>query len=271
MEFCYANTARLYYRDNALASAQGVQQGDPLGPLLFALALHPLVRNIDSCCNLDLQAWYFNDGTLIGDTFEVSKALSIMQEEVVSRGLHMNISKTAVYWHTADPRSLDHGIFPDKIDRPVVGVKLLRAHVSQDLQFSSQMVLNRMDKIITLTELVRKLRDPQCGLLLLRRCIGVSRLYFFMRTTCPEVVRQAPSRYDSYLFKYLRSLITLDGPGFGPLQQRLVILPLRDGGLGLYTMEDTAHYCFMASWAQTKNLQDNILRKSPIFGTSSTF
>lgn len=39
VEFCYASPARLYYMDHVLSSAQGVQQGDPLGPLLFALTL----------------------------------------------------------------------------------------------------------------------------------------------------------------------------------------------------------------------------------------
>ncbi|XP_026440920.1 uncharacterized protein LOC113339911 isoform X3 [Papaver somniferum] len=34
----------------------GIQQGDPLRPLLFALALHPLEKKIVAHCSLDLQA-----------------------------------------------------------------------------------------------------------------------------------------------------------------------------------------------------------------------
>lgn len=105
VEFCYTHPARLYYGESTLSSAQGVQQGDPLGPLLFALTLHPLVSKIATQCTLDLHAWYLDDGTIIGDTLEVSKALNIIQNEGGSRGLFLNINKTEVFWPTPDPRS----------------------------------------------------------------------------------------------------------------------------------------------------------------------
>lgn len=35
VEFCYTTPARLYYNESVLSSALGVQQGDPLGPLLY--------------------------------------------------------------------------------------------------------------------------------------------------------------------------------------------------------------------------------------------
>nr|GEU60680.1 hypothetical protein [Tanacetum cinerariifolium] len=43
VEFCYSNPARLYYGEHTLLSCQDVQRGDHLGPLLFALVLHPLI------------------------------------------------------------------------------------------------------------------------------------------------------------------------------------------------------------------------------------
>ena len=46
VELCYYQPFRLYYGDYTLWSCQGVQQGDPFGPLLFALILHPLVLKI---------------------------------------------------------------------------------------------------------------------------------------------------------------------------------------------------------------------------------
>lgn len=112
MGICYARPARLYYDQYILSSTLGVQQGDPIGPLLFSLTLHPLVKYINSRCKLDLHAWYLDDGTSIGDTLEVAKALSIIESEGPSRGLHLNIKKTEVFWPTIDPRSIVEGVFP---------------------------------------------------------------------------------------------------------------------------------------------------------------
>eukprot|EP00731_Ephydatia_muelleri_P023010 Em0015g593a len=52
-----------------LSSEAGVQQGDPLGPLFFALVLHKVVSAIDAddeCLDLLFQAWFLDDGVLAG-------------------------------------------------------------------------------------------------------------------------------------------------------------------------------------------------------------
>lgn len=143
VESCDARPAKLYYDQYILSSSLGVQQGDPLGTLLFALTLHPLVKSIASRCKLDLHAWYLDDGTIIDDTLEVARALSIIESEGPSMGIHLNIKKTGVFWPTSDPRSLEVGVFPQDIGRPSKGVNLLGGPVSLDLDFMSDMMLNR--------------------------------------------------------------------------------------------------------------------------------
>ena len=102
-------------------SCQGVQQDDPLGPLLFALILQPLVLNIHESCKLTLQAWYLDDGTIIDDTLMVPKALHIIEEDGPSRGLFFNVDKTDLFWPREDPRSRELGVFPRNISRPQGG------------------------------------------------------------------------------------------------------------------------------------------------------
>jgi hypothetical protein len=41
----------------------GVQQGDPLGPVLFCLALHPVIKSLKS----EFNVWYLDDGVLADD------------------------------------------------------------------------------------------------------------------------------------------------------------------------------------------------------------
>ncbi|XP_026378606.1 uncharacterized protein LOC113273051 [Papaver somniferum] len=222
--------------DKTLSSAQGVQQGDPLGPMLFALTLHPLIHMIAERCTLDLQAWYLDDGTSIGDTLMVAKALDIIQQEGVHLGLHINVSKSELFWPSADSRGLVDGVFPPNLHLPTDGVKLLGGPVSRDPQFCRNMVVKRVQKTIALMDAVMKMKNPQGELLLLRNFSGVSRLYFAMRTTKPEFLDEAQLVFDDHLRQFLGHLVTGDGPGFGLLQQRLVTLPIKDGGLGVYTM-----------------------------------
>lgn len=58
----YSSPSILFWVDRTLQSAEGVQQGDPLGPLLFCLAIHELISQLQS----ELCLFYLDDGTYIG-------------------------------------------------------------------------------------------------------------------------------------------------------------------------------------------------------------
>nr|GEV49537.1 putative reverse transcriptase domain-containing protein [Tanacetum cinerariifolium] len=126
VDFLYGQSARLYVGDDHIWSTTEVQQGDPLGPLLFALVLHPLVHRIKDCCQLLFHAWYLDDDTIIGDTKEVAKAIDIIKAEGPLLGLELNIKKTEVFWPSSNGVKVKDGLFPRDIGRSTLGVKLLR-------------------------------------------------------------------------------------------------------------------------------------------------
>jgi hypothetical protein len=249
----------------------GVQQGDPLGPLLFALALHRLVHTINRSCELALQAWYLDDGTNVGDTLTVARALDIIRTEGPARGLFLNVDKTELFWPVEDPRSRADGLFPMNIARPLHGVKLLGGSVSLDDSFCRDLAAKRVSKTISLMEAISKLNDPQCELLLLRNCAGVSKLSYALRTCSPLYLSEAQAHFDQALRASLEKIVTSSGPGFGDWQWRLATLPIKLGGLGILSAGDIIQYAFLASRMQTSDLQEKILTKTGIVTHGPSF
>ena len=72
--------------DNTTTLSQcGVQLGDLLGPLGFALMLQPIVECIKAeLPALQINAWYLNDGTLCSSPNDFATAMKIVEEEAQS-------------------------------------------------------------------------------------------------------------------------------------------------------------------------------------------
>ena len=60
IHMAYATTSNLQYGPEIIFSEEGVQQGDPLGPTLFCLTIHPLLVN----CAAEVKIGYLDDITL---------------------------------------------------------------------------------------------------------------------------------------------------------------------------------------------------------------
>ncbi|GKA94193.1 hypothetical protein Tco_0816179, partial [Tanacetum coccineum] len=112
------------------------EQGDPLGPLLFALILHPLLHKIKDSCKLLLHAWYLDDGTIIGDSKEVAKP-------------------------SCNGMKLREGLLHVDIWKPSSGVKLLRGAVSINTYFISGLDMRRAANAVDLMSLLLQLHHPQ--------------------------------------------------------------------------------------------------------------
>ena len=79
-----------------ISSEAGVQQGDPLGPLLFALVLQKIITTInadDECLHILFQVWYLDDGVLAGSKSAILHALFLLDTLGPSLGIFVNLAK----------------------------------------------------------------------------------------------------------------------------------------------------------------------------------
>ncbi|GJR75913.1 retrovirus-related pol polyprotein from transposon TNT 1-94 [Tanacetum coccineum] len=105
---------------------------------------------------------------------------------------------------------------------PLHGVKLLGEPAGVDFNFSSELVMKRVTKIIVLMDTITKINDHHCELLLLRVCS--------------------------------ERIVTASGLGFGDWQWRLSTLPFSFGELGVYSACYVLNYAFPASGLQFPSL-----------------
>ena len=87
---CYSSRTHLFYEEVTLLSREGIQQGDPLGPLLFCLAIHSLIWKLRS----ELRIFYLDNGLIGGHALEVSNDNIPIQEEASHLGLCLNLKKS---------------------------------------------------------------------------------------------------------------------------------------------------------------------------------
>ena len=258
IQYCYGGVrSKLFVGHNIIHASAGVQQGDPLGPLLFALVLHPLLTRLRQDFAVTVGA-YLDDLTIAGSADQVSQAIQYIRREGPSHGLSMSMSKSIV-WSPSGRDLSNSDLFAGMTCSRDNGVELLGGAISTSQDFYKSVIDKRVDKCVDTMHKMMQLRDPQLCLMLLRACEGMPKLVYSWRTTPPEFLEDAAIRFDHVILLALRWIIVGDGPSFGSFHQRLATLPVSMGGLGVLLPTDIRRFAFCASALSSLNIQQAIL------------
>ena len=88
----YSSQSFLFWNDKVIKSYEGVQQGDPLGPLLFCLIIYQISLKLKS----QLCLLYLDDVTMGGKVEDVLHDLEVIKRDGEELGLILNGKKSEI-------------------------------------------------------------------------------------------------------------------------------------------------------------------------------
>lgn len=255
---CYGSPTKLIYKDKLLSSEVGCQQGDPLGPAIFSLVIHPIIKRLESKFNV----WYLDDGTLGGEANTILKDLKFLIEEFKLIGLELNFGKCELYIpETETPSTIScikscfQSLVPnfkliDKSSLCLLGSPILDEALPNFINDKIQNFLSVSDKLNHI--------NVHVAFVILRFCLFVPKFTYYLRCSQLWKYPQLTQQLDSIMRDTLVNIFNI------PLDDRAwdqATLPIRLGGLGIRKISCISLPAFLSSVHGTKDLIHNILGK----------
>lgn len=237
----YGSPSSLLFDDTDIASACGVQQGDPLGPYLFSLAIAPVIAELEGL-GLEANLWYLDDGVLAGPAERVHAAFSLLQDRFAALGLTVKIPKCEYVSFSPD------AVCPFPRMKHLYGnFSILGTPIGSDDYVTSYCDEKVLAKARDVCHALKRIADPQVRYNVLRQCVAFGPMVFLMRTVPPVQLAPSAYKYDAIIREAFSDIL---GPAPTILTDNAwsqATFSVKAGGLGLRSAANHRHAAFLGS------------------------
>jgi hypothetical protein len=255
-DFCYGSCTRLILQNGFVIgfSKNGIRQGDPLGPLFYALGLQSVLEEVKhNFPNVDI-CYFLDDGFLHGYSEETVTAYYFLQDRLkhINQLLDVDDPKKIILFSTLfNPSS---AFFPKELNVSSDGILCLGCPFGSD-----NFINENLSKIIKkLSSDISDLKnvDVRCSFLLTRFCINTRGTYH-ARVCFPGNFCKFANKFDSCV----DSLISYwaGGSPLDSISSKIRGLPW---GLNLSRLEDISIPAFTNSFTRSLEFGKSILNGS---------
>ena len=252
---CYGKESNLFFGEDSIQSSEGVQQGDPLGPFLFSLAVMDVIKKMKS----DLNVWYLDDGTLAGNVNTVLEDYQQILSAIKSHGLEVNPSKCEVYLIKPQSRECAEALRSfqsvtasikqvDKCDLTLLGAPIFPEAIAG--------VLESKLENLELMAIRLKQVDSHAALFLLKNCFAMPKLTYYLRSSPCFTSNSILDRYDNLIKSTLIKILCIKLPSQAWNQASM---PVSKGGLGLRPAKEVALAGYLSSVEASSKIANSLL------------
>ena len=198
----------------------------------FALAIQPILEELQDRGELIWSSWYLDDGIFVGSPEKVSEAFIWLQIQLADRGLVVNQKKCEAWGPRTAPFSQLHPTVACSKWEPGTGTKVLGCPVNfpQSTEFSDAHWKETCTKLEQTVQQVTQVTDLQVAHHLLGTTLDACKVTHLLRAT--DCYRSDAGVRDADAI-ILTGFEDLMGQGLPAAQRVQVGLPFASGGCGI--------------------------------------
>ena len=249
----YRDAAELFVDSSILYSQEGITQGDPLAMPMYALAILPLIHQVNQEVR---QVWYADDATATG---RITALRDCWDKLVIgpAYGYHVNASKTWLitkesHHSTAEAVFRDTQVNITTEGKPHLGIALgSQPYIDQNVVHKWSEELSRLSTIAN--------TQPHAAFAALTH--GMVSKWTYISRTIPNVGHRLQPLEDIIRMKLIPALTGCTPPN--DCERELFALPAKLGGIGLINPTQLSSTEYPASRQVSGPLYDLILEQDP--------